>query len=81
MKTYTHLRADERSLIAHYNSEGYGPSFLSKKIGCSKSTVSTEWLRNSNASFYNPETAFKRIYQVGSGRVVWIKIRLYKAMF
>lgn len=62
MRRYKHLSYEERTLICHYASKGYGISWISQLLNRSKSTISTELKRNKNQTGYNPQSAHNRYY-------------------
>jgi IS30 family transposase len=64
MKRYTHLKREERTLLAHFYEAGHSLTQIARDLGRSKSTISAEIARNRNKSgAYNPMTATRR-YQV-----------------
>lgn len=62
MKKYTHLSQEERTLISHYHDNGRSIGEIARHLGRSKSTISREFLRNSNKSGYAPKTAGMRSF-------------------
>lgn len=62
MRRYKHLSYEERTLIGHYASEGYGISGIGRLLNRSKSTILMEMKRNKNQTGYNPQTAHNLYY-------------------